>query len=224
MIDPPSWAPIAVSGVSVIVSATAIWFAGKNSTKAILLSRKLDKVEASRHRLDIATIHWPPTGLQLDLRYDAEFHHVGLKARVALLSPEGGYLKQLRRVSNPAPINGSYSRLEQGSSFIGEGIVRLVCDTIGQPFTGSLLIIAPQGTTKPLRKARIRVRIETDNDDLLLDQELAVGPIEQAEQFWTSAPSNLSAEELAAILKDSPLNEPYPIADGDPNSTDHRHF
>jgi hypothetical protein len=38
-----------------IVSATARWFADRNSTKAILLSRSLDKAAANRRRLNIAT-------------------------------------------------------------------------------------------------------------------------------------------------------------------------
>lgn len=180
-----------VSGwAQALVGAVAILASGYISTRTIRYERKLARQEENRRRLDITTIWWPPTGLQLDFRYLPEFTHIGLRARVKLLSPSGAIFKELRHVTNTAPVGGRYSHVEQGGPFIGDGLVRLVGEEPGQPFTGSIIILSPEGSREPMRRARIRVVVETDAGELLLTTEMAVSPIEQAESFWMVAPGS----------------------------------
>lgn len=169
----------AVAGVAIIASAgIAVWVPSRE--------RKIARQHQDRARLDITTTRWPPAGLQLDISYRPEFTHVGLRARLTLLTD--GSIRALRLASNPAQTALGHALLEQGSPFIGnKGEVPLVRSQANGPFIGGLILLPRGEVSRPedgMNRARIRVEVLTDGDDVLTRATLVVTPIDEARSFW----------------------------------------
>lgn len=183
MSDLADWVQAVVAGVAILAS-------GYISTRTILYGRKLDRRDENRRRLDITTKRWPPAGLQLDLRYMPEFTHIGMFARIKLLSPAGATLAPMNEVPSVTSNQGSYTTLQLGGVFVGDsGVVRLVGHGPGQPYTGSMLIRpSAKNLSEVLQRSRILVSVETDAGEVLLRTELDISPTEQVQRSWEMSP------------------------------------
>lgn len=172
------------------VAAAAIVASGLISTWTVQYGRSLERKENNRRRLDITTKRWPPAGLQLDLRYLPEFTHVGMFARIKLISPPGAILKGMIEVGSVAATHGNHTRLQVDGPFVGgEGVVRLKGHGTAAPYTGSMLILPPLNVmSAPLTKGQIAVSIETDAGETLLKTDLDISPTDEIQSFWETSP------------------------------------
>jgi hypothetical protein len=133
-------------------------------------------------RLSVVTRRWEPAGLELEIGYEPESRHIGLSARVTLLSPEDGILKPGVPVHNPAPTMKGYVRYEVGGPSVGGiGTIRLNVDTRTYKPTlmGIIFVFPSEKATGPLPIARVRIEIVTDADETLVSHDLAVSPMKQ---------------------------------------------
>lgn len=183
MSDLADWVQAVVAGVAILAS-------GFIYTRTILYEGKLDRRDENRRRLDITTKRWPPAGLQLDLRYMPEFTHIGMFARIKLLSPMGTTLAPMNEVPSVTANQGSHTTLQLGGVFVGDsGVVRLVGHGPGQPYTGSMLMRpSVKNLTEVLQRARISVTVETDAGEILLKTNLDISPTDQVQSFWEMSP------------------------------------
>lgn len=183
MSDLVGWAQTGVAAVAIVAS-------GLISTWIVHYGRSLERKENNRRRLDITTKRWPPAGLQLDLRYLPEFTHVGMYARIELLSPPGAIMKDMIEVGSVAATQGNHTQLQIGGPFVGdEGIVRLKGHGVAEAYTGSMLILPPlNAMSTPLTEGRISVSIETDAGETLLKTHLDISPTDEICSFWETSP------------------------------------
>jgi hypothetical protein len=168
-----------VAGAAILASAgIAVWVPSRE--------RKIANQRQERARLDVTTTRWPPVGLQLDISYRPEFTHVGLGARLTLLSD--GSIKALRLAPNPAQTAFGHARLEQGSPFIGnKAEIPLVRIQANGPFIGGLILLPSREVSRPedgMNRARVRVEVLTDGGEILTTATLVVTPIDEARSFW----------------------------------------
>src|ERR1700733_7247730 len=97
------WAGVLVGAIGIV--ATIVIAVGGFALKA----RKERKV-AEQARLRVATTHWAPNGLRLEVLYGPSSAHAAIRATVAVKTP-GVRLYLGRPVINPAPmVTGGYVR------------------------------------------------------------------------------------------------------------------
>lgn len=172
--DLSGWAQVAVT-------IAAVFGSGYYATRTVRLERRLEREDENRRRLSITTTRCQPAGMQLDFRYAPEFTHIGIMAKVTLLTPDGAVLQQLRRKHSSAATELGFAVLEQGGTFVGKtGSVRLVRLAAGQPCMGSMLVRPSHYAAQPLEAARIRIRIKTTAGEMLLETETEISPIDEA--------------------------------------------
>ena len=176
---------VAAAWAQALLSGAAIAFSGFFAVWVPRQERKAQRERESRSRFDVTTTRFEPAGLRLDISYRPEFNHVGIYARVTLLSPPDAQLMAMRMATNPAPINGRHVRHEpDGVCLDGIGYARLVQFDNEDALSGVLLLLPPMTSNSPLAKARLRFEIWTDSKALLLSDELEVSPIDEARSFW----------------------------------------
>jgi hypothetical protein len=171
----------AAAWAQAILSALAIIVAGLFAVWVPYRERKITAKSESRARLKITTTTFAPAGLQLVLTYEPEFQHVGIFARVTLLSPDGAKLKEGKQGTAPAQdLSGSYVRFDPWSEFVeGAGNVRLVKLGSSRTLTGAVFIVPPAIGSPAISKARVKIDVQTDAEAKLLSEEFTVSAIDQ---------------------------------------------
>lgn len=153
---------------------------GKRPDFKPLVEKTAAKPNRNLKRLSVITKRWPPTGLELEIRYEPESQHIGLSARVSLLEPLDGALKPGVPVHNPAPTMRGYVRYELGRKFIeGVGTVKLNPDLRAYKSTvmGVMFVFPSEDAGESLKLAKVRIEIITDAHETLLAHELTVSPM-----------------------------------------------
>jgi hypothetical protein len=173
-----AWAQAWLSGAGILIS-------GGFAVLVPYLERRGRRKDENRKRLRVTTTRSEPSGLRVELGYDPEFTHVGLVARVTLLSPEA-LLRMMDPVVNPAMVGDSHSYLRvSGAAVDGVAHLRLARLDRDGSFEGGLLILPlPENTNGTINKATLRIEVRTDVGQRLLATTFKVSAVDEVRSYW----------------------------------------
>ncbi len=164
--------------VPTAISLAALWVGLKN--------RKEDKQKKEEERLSLQTVFVQPSGLRLRIDYAPKSWHVGLKARIRLLSSEKAVLRAGKFVHNVAMLgDGTHSLAQMSGPFIGtEGQVQLVPVSNG-PILSGLFYLMPDADQyvgeRRVRGAKACIEIVTDANEILLTKTVFISAVDAPE-------------------------------------------
>jgi len=172
----------AAAWTQAILSGIAIIFASFLAVMVPYWERRAAAKRESAARLEVVTKRWEPAGLRFDIHYYPEFTHVGMKARVSLLSPSNGILKEGRPTHSPAVmiIDGSHTRYDLGSTFVDRiGQVRLLPteDDSALLLKGVFFVAPDEHAEQSLHQADINIEIVTDAGVRLLRHRMTISAL-----------------------------------------------
>jgi hypothetical protein len=162
--------------------AMSIFSQGPRQSAAKRTAPKPDpRLARNLRRLSVVTRRWDPDGLELEIRYQPESEHIGMSARVTLLSPENGTLKPGVPKHNPAPTIRGYVIYRPGEPFRDRSCsVQLTVDlkTLQTTVRGIVFVFPPEADAVPLRMAKVRIEVKTDAGEKLVSQDLDVSALQ----------------------------------------------